>query len=75
MQTKLQTFQMLGEHVASHNGIKSMNCLTVTRRYIHFRGTCVDIVGAAKDFQWLPQEGSLSYNIIRNLLIFMGPKI
>ena len=75
MLTRLQTFQMLGEHVASHNGIKSMNCLTVTRRYIHFRGTCVDIVGAAKDFQWLPQEGSLSYNISKDFLIFMDHKL
>ena len=47
--------------MASHNGTKSMNRLTVTRPYIHFRGTCVDIVGTAKDFQWLPQDGSFSF--------------
>lgn len=57
MQTKLQTFQMLGELVARPSGIKSMTGSSVTYLYIYFRGTCVDIVGAAKDFQWLPQEG------------------
>ena len=64
MQTKLQTFQMLGELVARPSGIKSMTGSSVTCPYIYFRGTCVDIVGAAKDFQWLPQEGFVIFFIL-----------